>query len=401
MSISNIKKINVRSPFYVVVKGTEAEEVTPTETTVIRESFKCGGTKSIGAFVGKKKFDITATGRDNGTYTVSFSGVKFPIKYRIGLASNIDNVSFTTKGLDTYATEWSNAGETAGDLTAAASYPNGLTFDATYTSTNEDAIMLEVYHPVISTTDYSFSLACPDITAVTTPDVGDFATVITVIRANTNGFLLAAGNLELNGVSAVSPSYNTSSSSQYVLGGTARSVLTGGTQILATDNSKFLNLSSVSGIPSNMRSHAQVFRNANYTKTSGRVPNPNTETKFPSVAIKEGDINTITMTGGFGDDGDQAFHLLITRHPVIDVLGTKYIQGCDQKRIKGLLATFTFLGRDSNMEFTFKGGNETELALDTSLDYLGRPIIETPLLEEQGGNPFYYGQSALVQLDKF
>lgn len=399
MSISNIKKINVRSPFYVVVKGTEAEEVTPTETTVIREAFSCGGTKSIGAFVGKKKFDITATGRDNGTYTVSFSGVKFPIKYRIGLASNIDNVSFTTKGLDTYATEWSNAGETAGDLDAAASYPNGLTFDATYTSTNEDAIMLEVYHPVVSTTEYSFSLACPDITAVVEPEPDGFATVFSVIRADTNGVDRSAGAVELNGATLLDPSYNTSNSRTNVYGGTTRAVLTGGTVILPTDNDNFLNIDSIMNVPSYFSKHARVFRNASYSKTNGLVPSPNVETSFPNISIVEGSFNSIRMTGGYLATGSQSFQILITRHPVIDISGTKYIQGCDQKDIKGILATFTFQGGGSSMDFTFKGGNETELSLTDGI--LGLPQIETPQLEEEGLSPFYYGQSSLVTLRKF
>ncbi len=405
MSVTNIKKMNVRSPYYVVVKGDEAAEVTPTETVITEETFVCGGTKSIGAFVGKKKYNISAIGRDNGDYTVSFSGVKFPIKYRIGLASNIDNISFTTKGLDTYATEWGNAGENTADLDAAGSYPNGLTFDATYTSTGDDAIMLEVYHPLISTVDYSFSLSCADVTPVATPVADGFVTVISLINQLSNVGTRSAGDLFLNNSVALSPSFMTSQvSSNNVYGGTTRAVLSGGTEMVATNNSRFLNFASSSvynNIVSGSQRHATFYRNDNYVISGGVLPNPNIKTSFPNISIREGTTNTISMTGGYLSFGTHAFALVITRHPVIDISGTKYIQGNDQVTIKGIIANFALTGSGSSVEFAFRGGNETELQLDAFLEPLGRPIIDDPVLEEQGFTPNNFGTVNLVTFDKF
>ena len=77
----NIKKINVRSPYYITV-GKSTEEIideepddviigedpdtVATEPEVTEELFLCGANKSVGQYVGIKKYNINALGRTNG-----------------------------------------------------------------------------------------------------------------------------------------------------------------------------------------------------------------------------------------------------------------------------------------------------------------------------------------------
>lgn len=395
MSVTNIKKINVRSPYYVVVKGTETEDVTPTETTVTEETFKCGGSKSIGAFVGKKKFNITATDRDNGTYTVSFSGVKFPIKYRIGLASNIDNVSFTTKGLDTYATEWSNAGETAGDLDAAGSYPNGLSFDATYTSTSEDPIMLEVYHPVISTTDYSFSLTCPDIKSAPALDAGDFVTVVTVVSATASSNIVGLSfPLKINGVSQGNAYNSLGTAHLYRKGDTRRMVASGATLVASSQANRFLNFNNTT-VTSNFI-YGSFFKHAQHYDSDSLLTEPSVSARALPLNAFTSDTNVIEIEtpNNLGGSSEWPFYVIITRHPVIDVLGTKYIQGNDAVDIKGIMTGATLYGAGATLQITYTGGPDAELVA-------GEAIAESPILEEAGESPFMFPLIRPVTFKRF
>ena len=65
MAVNELKKINVRSPYYISVakpvsEGGEGSEpdTDPTETLVLSRDTSCGATEQIGVDVGTRKYKI-------------------------------------------------------------------------------------------------------------------------------------------------------------------------------------------------------------------------------------------------------------------------------------------------------------------------------------------------------
>lgn len=215
----DIKKINVRSPYYINVVGEgvtdqpdyvlnetvdvigtgtienetiEEDIVTPPVTIAEPVSIKCGDTQNIGAEIGLQTYEISMKNRQLGDYTITFSNLKVPIRYKMGVKGNLPASFTTSDGWSTYKTEWKNATEEDLSFSDPSANPNGLTSTVTYTSTQSDidtygeTIQLLVVMP-IETLAYKFSVSCPAVQpqSVTNPDtVGNFVQFLTIYNDN-------------------------------------------------------------------------------------------------------------------------------------------------------------------------------------------------------------------------
>ena len=82
MSVTDIKKINVRSPYYISVSKDETADTPITEPQTSVETLACGGTVTAGIDVGTRKFNIDISDRIIGTFTIALTGITVPKKYR-------------------------------------------------------------------------------------------------------------------------------------------------------------------------------------------------------------------------------------------------------------------------------------------------------------------------------
>lgn len=172
MAINTIHKLNVRSPYYInVVNASDLDqddiEVDPVEPVSTLTAIECGRSQSVGIDVGIHKYEFTTLRKELGDYTITFTGLKVPIKYRIGIRGNMP-ASFTTSGgWSTYETQWEAATGESVTLTSPSSAVNGVTETATYTSTQADidtygtVLELEIQQPIPTIDGYSIGLSCP------------------------------------------------------------------------------------------------------------------------------------------------------------------------------------------------------------------------------------------------
>ena len=231
MAVNKLKKINVRSPYYISVakpvsEGGEGSEpdTAPTETLVLSRDTSCGATEQIGVDVGTRKYKISAANRDLGNYQITFSNIKVPIKYRIGHEGNMP--SFSTAGLDSFAQAWTLATGETPTLSSASANPNGVSATATYTSIQSDidtygtTITLEIQQPLI-TEGYSFVSSCPAATAEQEPSTTGFVTVLTV--AAVAPYAMPSGmTLSINGTSLGTVPINTGDATRYIFSDISR-----------------------------------------------------------------------------------------------------------------------------------------------------------------------------------
>ena len=187
-----LNKINIRSPYYVNVVNRSDEtqdDIDPTPTEPLSNTFthECGDTVSIGATSDRNVYNISLANRGTGTFTINFSNLKVPIKYRFGMAGSLPSFQ-TSNGLNIYEPAWlAETGETV-SLSDFIANPNGVSQAITYDVTQADLdsgnnLVLEIFHPVTSA-GYSFASVCQDPQAADDVDQISVPSVIivTVIR---------------------------------------------------------------------------------------------------------------------------------------------------------------------------------------------------------------------------
>ncbi len=385
----NIKKINVRSPYYVTVgKSTEEiideepddviigedPDIIATEPEVTEELFLCGANKSVGQYVGIKKYDINALGRTNGDYTVSFSSIKTPIFYRIGLKSTLSSQPLTLAGLDTYETQLISAVSSVspGSLSSAASNPNGVSVTATYTSTSDDGIMLEIQHPLITDSTYGFSLSCPAI--ATAPSLTDGDSVLSIsCYISGGGTRIHDVPMSVNGT-YVGNAYAFNNSATGSEGRTRRFIFSDSNLPITGDNTDSNILSNQSNI-NFMRglfwkissidcNEISYFENPFYP--SNPASRPQIETEFEGLGVlNDSGSNTIKITTptSYRAVDFITIGVVITRHPIVDIGGTLTIMGNgDGYDLTAIHAKGTLRGASSEFTIKFTGSNSTELS---------------------------------------
>ena len=187
MAIDDIRKINVRSPYYITVQDEFEPDVPippdpdpPTEPVVSTTDLACGNSINYAAAVGVKKIRISTANRQYGDYTVTFSNITVPIKYRIyneGTATG----AYTTKGLSQYADEWL---QETGEVLSGTAGTNPISATLTHTTNsgnnNGEDLILEILAPMpISGTIVEITSCASEVVAPA-PSTSGYVTVITL-----------------------------------------------------------------------------------------------------------------------------------------------------------------------------------------------------------------------------
>ena len=187
MSITNIKKINVRSPFYINVGNAyeipvvepdpldpdpidpinpvdpvdddiivPPDPVDPVEPVIPTYPINCGVKYDTGSTSGIRRYRINLAGRTYGAVSVSITDILVPMKMRIYNQGTTAG-AYQTKGRDSYAAQWLEAtGEDATDLTSAVGgvFPdisNTLVYNYTEAQSNVlgDYLIVELSMPIV------------------------------------------------------------------------------------------------------------------------------------------------------------------------------------------------------------------------------------------------------------
>ena len=369
MAVNNLKKINVRSPYYITVSKAEEADVDVTEPVDQESTITCGSTTQVGIDVGTRIFKISTEGRQLGDYTITFAGIKTPIKYRIGHSANMP--SYATVGLDIYSAEWTAATGESPTLTSPtydASGVVGTTATATYTSTQGDIdlygeeIQLEIQQPLI-TEDYSFSLSCPDLAADETPVSAGKVVIVSLI----NNLRSATGhqwsNITLNGE-------NLTEFTNIYPNQTQRYVLSDASPAIEPEDDNTYNPSS----PTETRVTGNNFFNQNqfgkdlryfrYISTSPTYYEGRVKAKHVSPSPLSSGFNDLVITNDspYGVNlGTAQMTVLISRHDVELKNGVYYIRGSqDGNSAEALQVSFS-LAPSEVIEIGFIGSSSTPL----------------------------------------
>jgi len=351
MAVNKLKKINVRSPYYITVDNVQEATVDPTEPVNQEATLTCGSTIQVGVDVGTKIFKIDTTGRELGDYTITFAGIKTPIKFRIGHASNMP--SFTTAGLDIYAAEWNTATGESPTLSDFGANPNGVSSTTTYTSIQSDIdtygeeIQLEIFQPII-TEDYSFSLSCPALAEDDVPVDNGFAIVISFVK-NYGLFSYADANtLSVNG--------NT-------FGGLPTGTIQDTDRYVMSDQTP--KLYPLDGSDSATNYGYNFF---NRTQFGNRISNFKNELAGNNISVFHkpenilgSGINELTIVNTGFSLSSAKMSVFITRHPVREVSGVNYILGSADGVAVQALSVDVELTSGQDFQMTFRGSNSTEL----------------------------------------
>lgn len=356
MSVTDIKKINVRSPYYISVSKDETADTPITEPQTSVETLACGGTVTAGVDVGTRKFNIDISDRIIGTFTVALTGVTVPIKYRLGYADNMP--SFATIGLDDHQEAWTSAtGETTG-LASSALNPNGVSVDAVYTSTQSDidtygtTIQLEIQQP-LPTDGWSATLACPvrknDADAVD----GGFVTIINIYSEATNAGLIGTGSFTINDVALGqlknNETGNPNKAQRFIMSDVSPNLVPEGFTSSDTGIQNYFYNPNEPGI----NYQRSFFKNT----TAGRF----IFNSYLGENLLGSGVNILkfTQAGGYGDE---RFTVHIARHPVVDVGGTLFIQGNDDGIDITILDCSASVSKNGTFTMEFNGSNSVELA---------------------------------------
>lgn len=359
MAVNNLKKINVRSPYYITVskpvsEGGQGDEpdVDATEPVNQESTITCGSTTQVGVDVGNRIFKISTEGRQLGDYTITFAGIKTPIKYRIGHSANMP--SYATAGLDSYAAEWNAATGESPTLSDAGANLNGVAATATYTSIQGDIdlygqeIHLEIQQPLI-TEDFSFSLSCPALAEDTVPADDGFVTIISFTK-NSGVHTAAQSNiLSINGTQLGGlPTGSVQDTDRYVMSDQTPNLLplTGNYPSSNQYGANFFNRNDFGNRVSTFKNEAIGTNISVFYKPENILSSGINDLKVENTGFA---VSAANMT------------IMISRHPVREVGGTNYILGsADGVAVKALQIDFA-LSQGDILDMTFRGSNSVEL----------------------------------------
>ncbi len=209
-----MKKINVRSPFFITVQK-ETAKIDPTDpcitdpsgvnclpvdpciadptlpqcpkpvvNTVFQDkNLVCTASTAQSIGVGAAvvyNFDIETTGRENGDYTVTLSQINVPVRIRMDVLANVPKTDITTgtafenKGLTTHSDEFESAGYSLTGLTGTATDSLGLNITKTFaynSSSHTGNLRFQLHIPVLTENEMTISVSCPAKATVTTDPV--------------------------------------------------------------------------------------------------------------------------------------------------------------------------------------------------------------------------------------
>jgi len=152
---TNIKKINVRSPYYLT-----SGDVAPTPVT----SVDCGDTWLTGIDVGNRNFTFNTT--EVGDIDIVIGGNDVPINFTLEWDGNTATTGYI--GLDTYDQQLLDAGVSAGDINTGDPSTKDTTLTINKTNATPTLITLNVLAPLVNDS-YSLEFNCPTPSAPTIP----------------------------------------------------------------------------------------------------------------------------------------------------------------------------------------------------------------------------------------
>ena len=150
---TNIKKINVRSPYYLT-----SGDVAPTPVT----SVDCGDTWLTGIDVGNRNFTFNTT--EVGNVDIVIGGNDVPINFTLEWDGNTATTGFI--GLDTYDQQLLDAGVSSGDINTGDPSTKDTTLTINKTTATPTLVTLNVLAPLINDS-YSLEFNCPAPTVPT------------------------------------------------------------------------------------------------------------------------------------------------------------------------------------------------------------------------------------------
>lgn len=223
-SEEDLRKINVRSPFFVSVtkpvsQGGEEPDDTgggeepfeePTEPVVPVTSLSCGDTRQLGVVTGVHRYEVSTEGKQIGNYDINFSSITVPFYAKVGIKGNMPaSYTFMAGWINSDST-WLNAvGTPTPSSTTIASHPNGNTQTLTYTSTQSDVdtygetVLVELFFPIINLSAMQFAVGCPaDVVSVAEDSGQNTVMIMTIYNESVNTSHDTALSNKLNGVDA-------------------------------------------------------------------------------------------------------------------------------------------------------------------------------------------------------
>ena len=369
MSITNIKKINVRSPFYIEVKKDPDDapvEVVPTDLTT---AISCGQTVVVGEDVGIRKYTINQDAR-TGDHTLNISNVTAPVKF----SGTWDGTTVTTKyiGQEAYRQEMLDAGILAADLDLTDSTdPISDTLVVDKTTATPALIEFKAESPIIHQ-GYEFDLACPDAIADVVPTTSNSV----VIFSAYNEYQGMDCTVTMNGTTLSTPSggYVGANFNKTVY---VRHVFSDYTPSLEPDSS-----------------YNRVFFRGSFAQDTGfkgfdqthNTVNPVQVTYHPETVLNGG-VNVLIIEGGNSYSGNIKFK--VSKHPVYYDTddASYYIMSSNQNATDlDLVVSPTSFGKYISTSYfrlpqrttiKFRGSNSTDLEIVEAFTERKNPSYDT------------------------
>ena len=374
MSITNIKKINVRSPFYIEVKKAptpvtppadpqdpeepqeDPTEVTPTDLTT---AMACGDTVVVGQDVGIRKYTVDQDER-TGNHTLSISGVTAPVKFTATWNGNTETTKYI--GQEVYRQEMLNAGILDADLDLTNSTdPVSDSLVINKTAATPSAIEFKAESAIIHN-GFNISLACPAALPDASPVSSEAVIVISSFDSQSAGFQMS---MSLNGTTLETPRNALNYAGVLSQKVNVRHVFSDVSPSLEPElSTKFLH----------ERNHL-TYRN-NYTRRfnnerANSVDNNPAKVYYKSQSVLSTGINTLVLEGN-GSNFDSLPAVIISRLPVYEYQGTDYIEGSLYASQRYSLSTTSPTSIDGQhivnrrgqiyrITIKFKGSSSTEL----------------------------------------
>ena len=384
----DIKKINVRSPYYITVgvpnsklQPDEIEDpvipennpnpdpdVDATETVIPISDKECGKTYKFGTTVGSSKHRYPTSGRIDGDYVLTISLNGYPMEYRIGTESNINSTPFVTIGNDTFTEEWEAAGGDSTNLrTPPSTGDQSFQVSATYTYGSSDSgdVIVELRHIIPSRLSYSISVNCPAVDTPLLNATGDYITVISVVTKSVTlpkkGCLLYVNNVQKGfSYNGISPDLSLVERQ----GVTFRKTVSG-SLFPASSDSDFLNTRFNQTLTSKYGDPNTIFDDmVAYDSTSLiEYPQVTTEAIAANSIIQESqNVIKVQTEGNFGNNIWE-FFLIVTSHKIVDDGGTLKISGTDQGDVSGVITSGRLKGNNAYLELTLETGSEGRIGI--------------------------------------
>ena len=151
-----MKKLNVRSPYYIEVDaGTPTPIVPPIAPQTIQVN--CGGTHNVATDVGVVTYEVNTA--QTGTFRVDITGSNVPAKFTLKWDSN--EVTTNYIGLDTFDQDLLDAGVPQGEIaTADPSTKTSNYVEIQKTTAQPELVQLVVEAP-LPNDEYTVDFTCP------------------------------------------------------------------------------------------------------------------------------------------------------------------------------------------------------------------------------------------------